>query len=164
MRFKPWMVILGCSIVLAGCAGQTITQIMDDPSFDQEQVWADGCFSNVKQLGTALNIYTTDYDDVLPAPGWDGIAPYVKSSRIMACPRIHVHGEAHFSYAMNEDLVRVPVTSVDDVSGTPLVFEVGSDIPYQLDSFDNILKTPRHKGKVFWAALDSSAHFIGETP
>ena len=58
------------------------------------------CLSNMKQLGTSFNIYSTDADDNVICPGttvvsnnvwdrlsWDRIAqPYVKNYDILACP------------------------------------------------------------------------------
>ena len=49
------------------------------------------CMSNLKQIGTATQMYTQDYDDTLPAlikkRGWAGrIYPYIKSAGVYACP------------------------------------------------------------------------------
>jgi len=57
--------------------------------------------SNVKQISTALQIYSTDYDDYLPQPGWSpyqtngqnscycwrwAVQPYMKSVQLMGSP------------------------------------------------------------------------------
>jgi len=58
--------------------------------------------SNVKQISTALQLYSTDYDDYLPQPGWSpiqvapgqnscycwrfNILPYMKSVNLMSSP------------------------------------------------------------------------------
>ena len=57
------------------------------------------CLSNVKQIGTAMQMYLNDYDDMTPlimgprggnpAPQWDyygDLLPYVKSIRLFLCP------------------------------------------------------------------------------
>jgi prepilin-type N-terminal cleavage/methylation domain-containing protein/prepilin-type processing-associated H-X9-DG protein len=62
------------------------------------------CISNVRQLGTAFQMYTADYDDTLPPAGYRGapggttpdnfgayrwpwlVMPYVKSMQLVLCP------------------------------------------------------------------------------
>jgi prepilin-type N-terminal cleavage/methylation domain-containing protein len=70
------------------------------PVFAQarESARATTCLSNLKQLGTATIMYTTDYDEALPLGGvynsdhfygygWAGqLYPYVKSAGVFACP------------------------------------------------------------------------------
>lgn len=56
------------------------------------------CLSNTKQIGTALMMYSQDYEEVLPQPqsgacpgancfGWaDMIYPYIKNEKVFECP------------------------------------------------------------------------------
>ncbi len=59
------------------------------------------CLSNLRQLGTALNQYTQDYDEKFPPAYWSGddtwafnwgtnwcqlLYPYVRNNQIFACP------------------------------------------------------------------------------
>jgi prepilin-type N-terminal cleavage/methylation domain-containing protein len=56
------------------------------------------CLSNTKQIGTALMMYSQDYEEVLPQPqsgvcpgvscfGWaDMIYPYIKNEKVFDCP------------------------------------------------------------------------------
>ena len=87
------------------------------PVFAQarEKARSISCLSNTKQMGTAVMMYTQDYDEILPAVGWYGVcvatgqdagnpanasdqswgglaawpiasAPYIKNWQIFACP------------------------------------------------------------------------------
>ncbi|MEN6400534.1 MAG: DUF1559 domain-containing protein [Armatimonadia bacterium] len=46
------------------------------------------CLSNLKQLGIAFFMYTSDYDETYPmAPNWKmNLQPYVKNTQINVCP------------------------------------------------------------------------------
>jgi len=75
------------------------------PVFAQarERARMGACLSNTRQIGTALMMYTQDYDETLPyirftCPGWKGkknascltwknvTRPYLKSLDVLACP------------------------------------------------------------------------------
>ncbi|HVK05815.1 MAG TPA: DUF1559 domain-containing protein [Armatimonadaceae bacterium] len=69
------------------------------PVFAQarEKARQTACVSNARQLGTAIAMYTQDYDEALPMGGWTGAAggsgrwfrdiyPYVKSLDVYVCP------------------------------------------------------------------------------
>ena len=81
------------------------------------------CNSNMKQMGTAIMMYTQDYDETLP-PGchiwgnnnplelanppvnaWDGmIRPYVKNQQVFACPSDPNTRITGRSYAVNQNV------------------------------------------------------------
>jgi prepilin-type N-terminal cleavage/methylation domain-containing protein/prepilin-type processing-associated H-X9-DG protein len=95
------------------------------PVFAQarEKARQTGCTSNMKQMGTALMMYTQDYDETLP-PGchiwgnsnplermdppmnaWDGmIMPYVKNQQVFACPSDSNTRITGRSYAVNQNV------------------------------------------------------------
>ncbi|MCW3100262.1 MAG: prepilin-type N-terminal cleavage/methylation domain [Chthonomonadaceae bacterium] len=83
------------------------------PVFAQarEKARQTACLSNLRQIGTAVMMYTQDYDEVLPQTGWQGVctqstnaanasdiywsgtyafpiacSPYIKNWQIFACP------------------------------------------------------------------------------
>lgn len=91
------------------------------PVFAQarEKARAISCLSNMKQIGTAVAMYTQDFDESMPCganpwgseAGWAGeIYPYVKSLGAFHCPDDSSidnpkMGESHStSYGMNSDL------------------------------------------------------------
>ncbi|MCW3099934.1 MAG: prepilin-type N-terminal cleavage/methylation domain, partial [Chthonomonadaceae bacterium] len=45
------------------------------PVFAQarEKARQTACLSNLRQIGTAVMMYTQDYDEVLPQTGWQGV-------------------------------------------------------------------------------------------
>jgi prepilin-type N-terminal cleavage/methylation domain-containing protein len=95
------------------------------PVFAQarEKARQTGCTSNMKQMGTALMMYSQDYDETLP-PGchiwgnsnplektdpptnaWDGmIMPYVKNQQVFACPSDPNTKVTGRSYAVNQNV------------------------------------------------------------
>jgi hypothetical protein len=100
------------------------------------------CLSNVKNIGLALNIYSTDYDNVLPGEGWqDAIKPYIKSEAYFKCPAASSDG-----YAINADVMGLNLTQFDPKS-TVLIFETDNLAPSVIQTPANMLKQSRHDGK-----------------
>ena len=74
----------------------------------REKARQTSCLSNLKQLGTALSLYTEDYDGVYPRGQywpWDGsytwtnvLEPYVKNTAVFRCPS---QGNDPFGYGYN---------------------------------------------------------------
>ncbi|MBN9501135.1 MAG: prepilin-type N-terminal cleavage/methylation domain-containing protein [Armatimonadetes bacterium] len=85
--------------------------------------------SNVKQISTAIQMYSTDYDDYLPQPGWSpaqttggqnscyswrwNVQPYMKSVDLMASPSNPFVNEPIWNsqcFWSSEGLVPLPTT------------------------------------------------------
>ena len=74
----------------------------------REKARQTSCLSNLKQLGTALSLYTEDYDGAYPRGQywpWDSshtwidvLEPYVKNSAVFRCPS---QGSDPFGYGYN---------------------------------------------------------------
>jgi len=79
------------------------------------------CLNNMKQMGTAMVMYTQDYDGYFPKSWYSGpqygfdvaIYPYLKNIQVFACPSNPTHpfydkgyymGPIKRSYAMNGDI------------------------------------------------------------
>ncbi len=94
----------------------------------RENAWKATCQSNLRQIGTACQMYQQDYDDTYPffVPGTlrDLLLPYSKSRGIYACPnRAQWPGS---SYSWNLRLRGVSDAAVQDPSGLLMFCE--SDI------------------------------------
>jgi len=85
----------------------------------KEKAQATACLANVKQLGVALMMYTTDYEERLPdADSWEeAVAPYIMNAEILACP---VTGQR---YIFNEALSGVDLKDLDNPQETPMLWE-----------------------------------------
>jgi len=80
------------------------------------------CFNNLKQLGTAFNMYEAAHGDRLPpTAGWnDAVLRYARNKRIMVCPETF---EDIPSYAMNRRLNGIAESEVADPSHCVMLFE-----------------------------------------
>lgn len=84
-----------------------------------------GCISNLKQLGTASQIYLADYDDKFAPRTWyDPLMPYVKSKDLFQCPQLWKDKVTMWGYAMNVDIMGADFGKIADPSKQPQIFEV----------------------------------------
>jgi prepilin-type N-terminal cleavage/methylation domain-containing protein/prepilin-type processing-associated H-X9-DG protein len=102
------------------------------------------CLNNMKQLGTAMNMYATDYDSRLPlcppvgvGVFWPGaLNTYTKNDQICICPASDVdqvfdsattpwpfNNPTGVAYAMNVNLVGAKLTRITAPAGTLLLFD-----------------------------------------
>ncbi|MEQ1823779.1 MAG: hypothetical protein ABL949_14825 [Fimbriimonadaceae bacterium] len=133
---------------------------------------ANRCMSNVKQLGTAMAIYTGETDGVLPPSSW--VVPLkpiantqpnwsIPDDGIWSCPDIlaqHKHG----GYAMNSELMGTRIDDYEEIARTIMFFEtdaLGIDVIANLAA-----RSGRHSGGSNYAALDTHAAYrkLGEAP
>lgn len=90
------------------------------------------CSSNLKQIGTAMMMYSNENDECLPpADKWiDSISPYMRDNRILKCPSV-VGAKTRTSYAMNNNLSGVKEDAIGDLPGTVLLFDsIPGDCPH----------------------------------
>lgn len=81
------------------------------------------CLSNVKQLATALIIYSGEYGDRLPRAGWiPEIMPYVKNEQVLDC-RLVAESEKRYGYAMNLAVMGAKLPATTNPEKTVLLFE-----------------------------------------
>jgi hypothetical protein len=100
------------------------------------------CISNLKQLGTASVIYSSDNDDHLPeASRWmDLLGPVTKSVESLHCPVVH-----HNGYALNRKLGKAELDTVKNPELLPLMYD-SSDLRSNANDNFNSLPTPgRHE-------------------
>jgi hypothetical protein len=92
------------------------------------------CISNMKQLGTGIQIYLGDYDDKLPPHGWDReIYPYTKNTGLTTCPAIEDR-KLKYGYAMNREVMGKVGPTLP--AQTPLFFEFDVFAPDVIASFN----------------------------
>jgi len=89
----------------------------------KDKAQATVCLSNIKQLGVALTMYTTDYQEHLPpADSWEeAVAPYIMNAEILACPVTGKH------YIFNEALSGLDMKDIDNPVETPMLWEPALD-------------------------------------
>jgi prepilin-type N-terminal cleavage/methylation domain-containing protein/prepilin-type processing-associated H-X9-DG protein len=116
----------------------------------REKARQTSCLSNLKQIGTAVIMYATDNDNMMPwqqmfvawggvgnlgMPGWlEVIQPYAKNTQIYRCPSGPANTLSHYSfnqYAMSiytgwgSSVGAYTLDSPPDPSSAPMVFDAG---------------------------------------
>ena len=156
----------------------------------REKARQTSCLSNLKQLGTALQMYTQDYDEMTPPhtddvptnpPPYDWmydtfplrLYPYVKNLNVYQCPSdtgwtkpAPGAGGRWSSYPVNTQVARISMAQVQDVSGTLVMFDSNEGdlgVDGNLDrSYD--VPTPagytRHNGGFNANYLDGHAKWV----
>jgi prepilin-type N-terminal cleavage/methylation domain-containing protein/prepilin-type processing-associated H-X9-DG protein len=91
------------------------------------------CTSNLRQIGLAMSMYVSDYDDVYPegafsmtnGPWWDDVlVPYMHNAQILICPSHQRPAGYKWSYGLNWDLLGRFTGGVSDPSSTVLSGDV----------------------------------------
>jgi prepilin-type N-terminal cleavage/methylation domain-containing protein/prepilin-type processing-associated H-X9-DG protein len=129
------------------------------------------CLSNLKQLGTALSLYTEDYDGTYPRGQywpWDGshtwvyaLEPYVKNTAVFRCPS---QGNDAFGYGYNiADAWPVHESGVPTPTETIWVVDMGR---YWGCGLEFGIEDPaqRHNGGANVLFVDVHAKWLKETP
>jgi len=79
------------------------------------------CLSNMKQTTTAMAMYSSDYNDILPdSKNWQEVLkPYVKNDNTLNCPE----KKNKSSYAMNDTYSKVNINDIKNPADQILIFE-----------------------------------------
>jgi len=117
----------------------------------KEKAQATVCLSNVKQLGVALMMYTTDYEERLPeADSWEeAVAPYIMNAEILACPVTGKH------YVFNKKLSGMDLKGLDNPQETPMLWEPARDAEGLVGP---------HGGRFNVGYVDGHAQMVDELP
>lgn len=102
------------------------------------------CQSNLKQMGTAMQMYAQDYGGKFPpADEWnDLIYPYTKNPKLLICPL--ARDKSKPSYAMNSRLSGFAGNKVKDPLSTIMLFESKPGVNQSGDP-EILVSPPRHK-------------------
>lgn len=116
-----------------------------------------GCLSQVKQLATALIIYTSDYDDRLPnRDQWmDAIGDYAKNPKIFIDPEIKTKGQ--HGYSFDSLLSNRDINSFKKPEQQSMLFDSINLGRNASDPFSSLPNPGRHDGKNSVAYLDGHA-------
>ena len=109
------------------------------------------CRSNLKQLGTAMEMYLQDYDNTFPpANRWESaLRPYIGTPRI--CPAV----KQGSGYGMNKALSGRKLDEVDAPSKTVAIFETDAPGPSFFGDATDVA-TQRHGGRPSVVFADGS--------
>jgi prepilin-type processing-associated H-X9-DG protein len=116
------------------------------------------CLSNVKQIGTAFDMYLQDYDDRLPPNSdWTSrLFPYLRNERLLQCPSVagpEVHdysrtsGLSSFGYAYNSKLAEATQKEIGNAKSRVLIYDSTNLARDASDLVTSLPDPPRHQGR-----------------
>ncbi len=119
------------------------------------------CLSRVKQLSTAAIIYSSDFDDKLPAASaWETrLFPYTKAESLFHCPEVTKAGKSH-GYAFSKALSGASLVSVEEPQLTPMIFDATKLEKNAFGGLDLLPKPGRHSGGNALGYADGHAKFL----
>src|SRR5579885_2852351 len=105
---------------------------------------SEDCLHNVKQLMLGVQMYSEDYDQVLPLETWQqGITPYVKSTNLFDCPT-KVRAGAKGGYGFNQELVGSATAKVAKPEDAPVIFDADETSPNNVAPLSALPNPQRH--------------------
>ena len=146
----------------------------------REKARQTACLSNLKQIGTAIAMYASDYDSGMPwqqafvnwgnvgnlgMPGWtESIYPYVKNQQIYLCPSGPANTLSHYSF--NQYAMSIPygwayvygqytIDSAPDPSAAIMVFDGGGTSTVYQD-FANADSDMTNEGQILGGTDDAA--------
>jgi len=121
------------------------------------------CEEQLRQLSSALQLYATSSDDMLPDPArWlDQIAMYLPQPPHLHCP---ADPKAGVSYAMNRNLAGKRRREIADPKMVPLLFESGLHARNAADTGQSWPDPAWHAGGVLVLYLDGSVRLTAARP
>lgn len=128
--------------VILGVAVLAIIAAIFAPNFQQRRSSPTTlCKSQLKAVGTCMQIYASDCDDRLPLQNWQtATLPYVKDLNLYTCPVIREE-EKKWGYAMNFETLGRKLGELDEE--TILLFEIDALAPNVVAN-DGARSTNRH--------------------
>lgn len=109
--------------------------------------------SNLRQIGSAMQAYSQDYDDHYPAASkWmDDVESYVTrnsdSNHVLQCPNVRSASQKSFGYAFNSRLNLKSVSKIKTSATTELIYDSISLIRNANDPVASLPTAPRHKAR-----------------
>ena len=111
------------------------------------------CISNVKQIGTSVQMYTQDYDETYPlsATWMDGISPYLgnpnsdKTRNVLQCPAVHVTNPTGYGYAFSNKLSGKSSQKINAPALTQMVYDSTNLTKNASDAVTSLPSPARHR-------------------
>ncbi len=118
----------------------------------------DVCLNNLKQIGSGMLIYATDFDDTLPPPYTWGttVRPYVKDARAFTCPTVERQGQTG-GYAYNSLIAGALLRTFTSPETMPTLFETENLTEGATEEVNYGLSIPRHNDVICAAYADGHA-------
>ncbi len=141
-----WIVLgvgCGCSVL----AMMVLAAILF-PVFKQagSKVKSTICISNLRNLGTAVQMYVQDYDDKFPiADSWaDRTYPYFKNYNVTRCPSVSATDKGKYGYAYNDKIAGVRYAKIKNPAISPLIYDSSNLQKSAHDAFTSLPVPARH--------------------
>lgn len=120
------------------------------------------CLSNVKQLGSSIQLYLGDYDERMPLNDWSvELGPYIGGTNHYHCPQLQKEAREakakvidRYGYAMHSAVMGKSATKID--SQEVVFFETDALAPGVVANLA-ARSTTRHNNKSVIGYMDSSA-------
>ena len=141
-----WIVLgVGCG---CGIFGVIIMAAILFPVFSQARIRAKSisCMSNIRNLGTAVQMYVQDYDDNFPvADKWtERIYPYYKNYNITRCPSVSTTDNGQYGYAYNDKIAGVNLGKIKNPAIYSLIYDSSNLQKNAHDAFTSLPVPARH--------------------
>jgi prepilin-type processing-associated H-X9-DG protein len=127
----PWILVGvlggGCCLVIIVFAAILFPVFQTARTAAQGAVQDTLCIENLRKLGLASIMYSSDNNDILPhAVNWTGLlSPYLlRDQGPLNCPAVARGGEPNgYGYAFNIELAGKPIARIQAPEGTPVIFD-----------------------------------------
>jgi len=126
----------------------------------------ESCIANVRQSGSAMLMYTQDYDDRLPIhTNWmDASLLYLKTESLFHCPELQRENPTTYGYAFSTILLGRRVTDTNGAAIVPLIFDSSLSNRNACSDLKTLPQPPRHDSHKYNVIFYLDGHAFGVSP
>jgi len=118
------------------------------------------CVGHLKQIALAVQMYSEDYDQMLPSENWQrSLEPYLKDSSLYNCPTLVDQGSSD-GYALNLEVAARSIASFPKPETIPLIFDSIITGPSAVGAISTMPSPARHPSGNSIAYLDGHAAYV----